>query len=134
MTRSSPRRLTKAVFEAADKVFMSSRQVNVAAVAAVAAVSGASASPNPLDETLPAFSAQNQPQVAAVSKNQNSGSGGGGKKKNKKNKNRDKPRPPRHASNPPEACCDRHYAHGDQAWYCLAPTTCPWVNKCVARP
>ena len=65
----------KAVFEAADKVFMSARQVNVAA-AAVAAVAAA---PPGLDETQSAFEAQNQPQVAAVGKPP---------KKNKKNKNK----------------------------------------------
>ena len=111
----------KSVFEAADRVFNSARQVNVA-VAAVTSLH---------DETLPAFSAQNQPtaEVAAIA----------GKKKNKKNKKNKKdkeerPRGPRHASLPPESCCDRHYVHGADAWYCLAPTTCPWKDRCTARP
>ena len=54
----------KAVFEAADQVFLSSKQVSVAAVAA-------------LDETLPAFTNQNQPQVAAINRGGRGGRGGG---------------------------------------------------------
>ena len=117
------------VFEAADQVFLSSKQVTVAAVAR----------PVSMDETLPAFSEHNQPQVAAVKSqnNKNQGQGKGQKKnKNKKGQNgqgQSKPRGPRHASMPPESCCDRHYVHGDQAWYCLAPTTCPWVSRITPR-
>ena len=123
----------RSVFEAADRVFLSSKQISVAAIAGAKAAN--------LDETQSAFSPQNQPQVAAVS------SGGGGKK-NKKNKNKNRNqngqaqgqggqgggRGPRHSSNPPDSCCDRHFRHGDLAWYCLAPTTCPWANKVTARP
>ena len=48
----------KDVFDAADQVFLASKQVEVAAVSA-----------GGLDETLPAFSTQNQPsEVAAVGK------------------------------------------------------------------
>ena len=120
----------KSVFEAADRVFNSAKQVNVA----VTAVTTSSH-----DETLPAFSQQNQPsaEVAAmaVKNKQNKGGSGTGKKnKNNKNKKDKKPRGPRHASLPPEACCDRHYVHGDQAWYCLAPLTCPWKDRCASRP
>ena len=85
----------KGVFEAADQVYLSSQQVQVAAVA----------TPRPLDETLPAFASQNQPQVAAVST-----------KKPKKNKNKnnkpDKPRK-KHASVPDslaDKLCGRHYS------------------------
>ena len=46
----------KDVFEAADQCYLSAKQVAVAAVA------------TPLDETLPAFDSQNQPQVAAVNR------------------------------------------------------------------
>ena len=101
----------KDVFEAADQVFMASRQVEVAA----------------LDETLPAFSAQNQPsEVAAVGKPPKKN-----KKNNKGNKN-NKPRGPKHSSIPDsiaDKMCDRHYRHGADSWFCLAPLTCPWVNK-----
>ena len=122
----------RSVFEAADRVFLSSKQISVAAIAQARNPARAD-----LDETLPAFSTQNQPQVAAV------GSAAGGKKNNKNNKNKNqnkgqgqgqgKGRGPRHSSNPPDSCCDRHYRHGDLAWYCLAPTTCPWVNKVTPK-
>ena len=123
----------KQVFESADQVYLSSKQVSVAALQ-VAAVTAKAAS---LDETQSAFLDHNQPQVAAFGKNQN---GQGKNKKNKKNKNQNgsqetKPtRGPRHSSNPPDSCCDRHYRHGAGAWYCLAPSTCPWKDKTAARP
>ena len=121
----------KEVFEAADQVFNSSKQVSVAAMA--------------LDETLPAFTAQNQPsQVAAVGRGNRGGQSGTARGANQRGRGRGgrasrgggrgKPRGPRHSSMPPEACCDRHYVHGDQAWYCLAPLTCPWVSKVTAAP
>ena len=122
----------KEVFEAADKVYLSSKQaVSIAAIN--------------LDETQPAFSSQKQPvqEVAAATtqksggSNKGSGTGQGGGK-NKKNRNqRGGARVTlrvRHASSPPEECCDRHYNHGPDAWYCLAPLTCPWVKKCKPRP
>ena len=142
----------KEVFEAADKVFLSSKQVTVAAM--VAGDSSGSA----LNETLPAFTTQNQPQVAAIrgqrggrgrGRGQRGGGGRGGqsgqnqnqggqnqsqRSSNNSNNSSGKPRGPRHASNPPESCCDRHYRHGDQAFFCLAPLTCPWVSKIAARP
>ena len=114
----------KQVFEAADQVYLSSKQVSVAAVAVAAVTAN-------LDETQPAFTPQNQPQeVAAVQAKP---------KKNKKNKNKNQnqggssSRGPRHSSNPPDSCCNRHYRHGPDAWFCLAPLTCPWVNKVSAR-
>ena len=127
----------KAVFEAADKVFMSAKQVSVAAMHQVAAAS--------LDETQPGFFEQNLPQVAAFNKQQRGGSGsaaggGGGKppKKNKNNKNKGQGqgRGQKHSSVPDAQAskmCDRHYRHGEAAWYCLAPDTCPWVNKVTPK-
>ena len=123
----------KQVFESADQVYLSARQVSVAALQ-VAAVN--------LDETQPAFLDQNQPQVAAFNKKPQNQSGGqgknkGGKKNNKGQKGQGqgeaKPRGPRHSSNPPDACCDRHYRHGAGAWYCLAPSTCPWKDKTTSK-
>ena len=132
----------KAVFEAADQVYQSSKQVTVATLMTEG---GAAA----LDETLPAFSQQNQPQVAAVTSNRGNrgggqrgsgrggrGSGRGGQRQSGKNKNQgsgNNDRGPRHASNPPSECCDRHYRHGGDAWYCLAPTTCPWVSRITPK-
>ena len=126
----------KDVFEAADKVYLASKQVS-----SVAAI-------QELDETQAAFEEHNQPQVAAIKagnkgggNNSSGGSGtnkggGQGQGKNKKNKNNknNKPRGPRHASQPPEQCCDRHYVHGADAWYCLAPSTCPWVSRVSPKP
>ena len=121
----------KTVFEAADKVHLASRQVQVSAVST-------------MDETLPAFTPENQPgQVAAVTRGGGgrgrSGTRGGGRGRGRGG-NRgargggqgNKPRGPKHSSNPPDSCCNRHYVHGDQAWYCVAPLTCPWVGKVTA--
>ena len=135
----------KKIFESADQVFLSSKQVSVAAMSAT--------STSELDETLPAFHQQNQPvQTAAIQRgggrgNRGGGRGGrgsaaGGQKPPKgqgsttaESNGASKPsRGPRHASNPPEGCCSRHYRHGADAWYCLAPLTCPWVKKCSPRP
>ena len=111
----------KSVFEAADKVFLSAKQVTVASMSTNPPKSNSNQ-----DETLPAFSAQNQPQVATISRGQGTnkgnregqrGSRGGNRGGNRggQSSNSSKPRAPRHASLPPESCCDRHYAHGDQA-------------------
>ena len=136
----------KQVFDAADKVYLSSKQLSVAAVAA-----------GSLDETLPAFSPQNQPQVAAFNRgggrggrgnrggnrggrgggaSASSGSGGGangaGGGDKPKNNNRGK----KHSSVPEsqaDKMCDRHYRHGADAWFCLKPLTCPWVSKVSER-
>ena len=115
----------KQVFEAADQVFLSSKQVNVAALA-VARVD--------LNETQPAFSAQNQPsEVAAVAQKP--------PKKNKKNKNQNassaSSRGQKHSSVPDnlaEKMCDRHHRHGASAWYCLKPSSCPWKDKVAPKP
>ena len=138
----------KSVFEAADQCFLSAKQVSVAALTAQPSGGGAS-----LDETLPAFSNQNQPQVAAVrgrgrgggrgwrgnrgNRGGNRGGGassgtggGGGNSGNGGNQNQTRKRS---AQMPPEECCDRHYAHGDQAWYCQKPLTCPWKDKVVSK-
>ena len=138
----------KKVFESADRVFLSSRQVSVAAVAAA---------PD-LDETLPAFHQQNQPvQTAAIKQKKNNrnnrgggGGGGGGNNQNgsaaggqKPNKGQDAATDSSNSSNnsrgtrypgAPSGCCSRHARHGPDAWYCLAPLTCPWVKKCSPRP
>ena len=112
----------KQVFEAADKVFLSSRQIQVSAVS--------------LDETVSAFTQQNQPlgEVAAItSKNRNNR----GQKKNKKNQNQgqeNKNQGQKHDSVPDslaDKMCNRHY--GDSAWYCLKPSSCPWKDKVKPR-
>ena len=133
----------KEVFEAADKCFMSSKQVNVAAIA-VAKVD--------LDETQAAFLPQNQPtaEVAAFRGGARGGrgSGRGGSGRGGRGNGRGGGRGgqsgqggqggapktrKRHESMPPEECCDRHYTHGASAWFCLKPLTCPWVSKVIPR-
>ena len=127
----------KTVFEAADQVFLSAKQVTVAAISTRTRDARGS-----LDETLPAFTEQNQPQVAAIGRGQGRGQnrgqrGGNMGGRGQRGGNRGgqsssgKPRGPRHASMPPESCCDRHYVHGDQAFYCLKPLSCPWVSKVI---
>ena len=141
----------KEVFEAADKVYLSSKNVQVAAMSAKA----------DLDETLPAFSQQNQPgaEVAALSRRggrgngsnngggsgnrgggSSGGSGGGQQRGGRNNRGNNRGgsrgggnRGARHSSNPPDGVCNRHYVHGDQSYFCTAPLTCPWVNKCIPR-
>ena len=119
------------VFEAADKVYMSAKQVSVAAMAS----SVAAVSVSELDETQAAFSPHNQPsvEVAAYTKGQN---GGKNKKNNKGQGNKNKPRGTKHSSVPENLAnkmCDRHFRHGAGAWYCLSPETCPWKNKTTER-
>ena len=128
----------KQVFEEADQVFQASKQVTVAAVGVA------------LDETLPAFSEQNQPQVAAVAGPGRGGRGGGNNRgnrggrggKNKGNRGggqsqgQNQSRGPKHSSVPDsqaDKMCDRHYRHADAAWYCLAPSTCPWANRVTPK-
>ena len=139
----------KQVFDAADRVFMSSKSVtSVAAITKAAAQPGFSITEGENSPLNTAF--HSATEVAAVSK----------PKKNKKNKNKNnnaqetKPqggqqnsqnsqsqgqgqrgrRGPRHSSNPPHTCCDVHFTHGDGAWFCGAPLRCPWKDRVVERP
>ena len=123
----------KSVFEAADRVFNSARQSNVAVAAITAKPS--------LDETQSAFSPQNQPsgEVAAYTKSQNGQNGGKNKKNKNKNQNQNKnqSRGKKHSSVPEaqaDKMCDRHYRHGASAWYCLNPSSCPWADKVTPKP
>ena len=116
----------KEVFEAADKCFNSAKQVSVATVA-VARVD--------LDETQAAFESQNQPQVAAFAGGKTQKPPKKKNNKNGQNKNQNS-RGKKHSSVPDsqaDKMCDRHYRHGGEAWYCLAPSSCPWKDKCKPR-
>ena len=142
----------KNVFEAADQVYLSSKQVTVAAMAVRKVAQSSSA-----DETLPAFDPQNQPvQVAAFGKGQNNKNNSGGGGRNNKNKNnkgqgqsgqsqsgqggqssQGKSQSKKHSSIPDnlaDQMCSRHLKHGASAWFCVAPLTCPWASKVSASP
>ena len=124
----------KQVFEAADQVYLSSKQISVAAMSMTPEGNPA------LDETVAAFKPHNQPQVAAVARGRGNrgGRGGrgnrGGRGQGGQSGQSRPARGPRHSSNPPDSCCDRHYSHGAGAWFCLKPLTCPWVSKITPRP
>ena len=118
------------VFQAADKFFLSTKTTEMSAGVAAVVVSEKSDKPE---------------QVAAVFKPQKGNGGGGrnGPPKNKFNKNGSSgggastgsgSQRIRHKSKPPSSCCDNHYRWADSAWFCLEPLTCPFVNKCKARP
>ena len=124
----------KQVFEDADKVYLSAKQVSIAALTAPS---------SSMDETLPAFDPQNQPAQVAAFKNSSGTNKGGKNNKNKNNKGQGqkgqpsgdtKSRGKKHSSNPPDSVCSRHYRHGPESWYCVAPTTCPWKDKVASRP
>ena len=128
----------KEVFQAADEVYLSSKQVTVAALMTEKRSTN-------LNETQPAFSQQNQPVVAAVAANRGGGarsgtnrggnSGRGGRNRGRgRGGSGNQSRGPRHSSNPPDSCCDRHFRHGADAWYCLLPLSCPWASKVTAKP
>ena len=126
----------QAVFDAADKVYLSSKpSVSMAALSA--------RNPTPpgnsiaADESHPLNTGFHQ--VAAVAPKKNK------KPKNNKNKNQDQadqgqvqqqtPRKgPRHSSNPPHTCCDNHFRFGAGAWFCQAPQRCPWKDKVTNKP
>ena len=131
----------KAVFQSADKVFLSTKDTQMApSVAAIISTD------------------QKSGEVAAVSSRGgnrggnrgyrggrgNRGGGGSGRGGNNSNStsstatssstsSRGQGRGPRHASNPPNQCCDNHYRFGDQSWNCQSPYTCPWKDKIAKR-
>ena len=114
-----------AVFQAADKVFLSTKATELSAgVAAIAVTPGQTSTPE-----VAAVRPRNR-NNGQRNQNQNNGtrrsgnSGGGNKPQNSKPD----------ATNAPSSCCSNHKKWADQAWYCLAPLTCPWKNKCSARP
>ena len=117
----------QAVFQTADKIFLSTKtsEVNagIAAINTGTKVSGE-------ESQVSAFNR------GGGNRNRNRG-GGGGNKPNKPqsgNSQSGKPERIRHKSNPPSSCCDNHYRYSDKAWFCMEPLSCPYVNKCVARP
>ena len=124
----------KQVFEAADKVYLSGKQVSIAALAA-AHQPQVVPQVAKLDETVSAFDPHNQPQVAAVASSgarrgkPSRGRGRGrGQGQTSGNNSGNASRGPK-----PEGLCDRHAKHGSDAWYCVAPHSCPWKDRTKPR-
>ena len=131
------------VFEAADKVFLSSKTVT-----SVAALSTATAAPHPgfsiaADENSPLNTAiaavsQKKPKKPKKPKNKDqttsSNSSSQTSQQSGQNQGQKGRKGPRHSSNPPHTCCDVHFVHGDQSWFCGKPLTCPWKDRVVERP
>ena len=134
------------VFDAADKVYLSSKTIT--SVAAIVAgrhpgLSIAEGEDSPLNTAMT--------EVAALTKKKNKNNKNQNQNQNGQNKNDQKSKPqkgqqseqgqsqkghkgPRHSSNPPHTCCDVHFVHGDGAWFCGNPTKCPWKDRVVERP
>ena len=129
------------VFDAADKVFLSSR--TLPAVAAVAAphpgYSIAADEQSPLNTAFQAAAISAPPKKnnrpwKNKNKNQQNSQDSAQNEGQGQNKNQKPRKGPRHSSNPPHSCCDNHFVHGDQAYFCQAPFKCPWKNKLIERP
>ena len=117
----------KQVFESADKVFLSTKSTevsaNVAAISKPAAAAAASEEVAQVAAFKPAKPKKNQ---RSNPKNDKSGSGSGGGGNNGGASNNKK--------NVPSNCCRNHKKWAGEAWYCLEPLSCPWVNKIGKKP
>ena len=131
------------VFEAADKVFLSTKHTDVSA--GVAAVKlAANTNTDSSTEVSASQVAALKPTKRKNKKNKNknqSGTNGGGGTSNSNNSSASSNsgasssgRGPRHHSSPPSSCCDNHYKWGPDSWFCLEPLSCPWKNKVTAKP
>ena len=117
------------VFQAADKIFLSTKQTELSAGVAAVTVK-----PSEGSTTAGATAA---PQVAAAKPRRVRRNGGGGSNNATTSTQGGGTRPSRgtrHKSNPPSSCCDNHFRWGASAWFCLSPLTCPWKDKNSARP
>ena len=118
------------VFEAADKIYLSTKSTDLSAP--VAAVVNTD-----MEATGEVAALRPKPRNNRNNRGSRNGSGtarGGGNNKPGSQSNEAKPRGPRHSSNPPSSCCDNHFRWGASSWFCLAPLSCPWKDKCVTRP
>ena len=114
------------VFESADKVFLSTKSTEVSAnVAAISKPAGAAAAAEEVGQVAafkpgkPGKNQRSKPKNNDKSDKSGSNGGGGGNKQNK---------------NVPSNCCRNHKKWAGEAWYCLEPLSCPWVNKIVKKP
>ena len=100
------------VFQAADKIYLSTKITDVSAgVAAINDLSGSAAG------ATAEVSAVKKPSRGGKPFRGGRGGGRGGKK-------------PQSPSN----LCDNHKKWQSDAWFCLEPLTCPMVSKVSAKP
>ena len=111
----------QAVFQAADKVFISTKTTELSA--GVAAI----ATPSTSDTQVAAVRSTNQRQNRGGGRNRGNGRGGSGSGRGGAQNRQPKP-------SVPEGCCDNHKKWAGDAWFCLEPLTCPLVSKCSAKP
>ena len=125
-----------AVFQSADKVYLSTKDTQVNP--AVAAISGQDKSGE--DTQVAALRPQNRNRGG---RGGGRNRGGGGRQSGQQRQQQSSSsssagqgqgRGQRHSSNPPSSCCDSHYRYGDKSWNCLSPFTCPWKDKVTPRP
>ena len=142
------------VFDAADKVFLSSKTVTSVAALQSQPPSGfslAASATSPLNTAMYEKDSASG-QIAALQtrppkKNKNQKNNQNGQNKNNKNENQSQDKGqnkdqsqgqqrkgPRHSSLPPHQCCDNHFVHGAGAWFCQKPQTCPWKDRVTPKP
>ena len=128
------------VFEAADRVFMSSKTVTSVAALQTAApshpgLSLAADENSPLNQNIQVAAVSKPKKPKKPKKNKNpSESGQQDGNQGQQNQNQKGRKGPRHSSNPPQSCCDVHYVHGAGAWFCGKPQSCPWKDRITERP
>ena len=129
------------VFEAADKAYLSTKTTDVSAgVAAVKLASNSESDSAQAGQVAALKPARGQNRNRRGNgrgggRNRGSGSGrGGASAAGNSGGQSGSNRGPRHHSSPPSSCCDNHYRWGADSWFCLEPTSCPWKDKCTARP
>ena len=110
----------KDVFQAADKVYLSTKATEVSA--GVAAIS---AKPDESGEVA----ALRGGGRGKPPKRGQGGQNGRGSQTSNSGQGRI-----RHKSKPSPDCCDNHYRWAQKSWFCLSPHTCPMADKCAPRP
>ena len=110
------------VFQAADKIYLSTKTTDLSA--GVAAIAVSPSTPKAAGQSL---------EVAAVrpGKPQRSGGNRGGRNANSNSNNNrnNQPRP-----SVPAGCCANHKKWAANAWFCLDPHKCPMATKTAPRP
>ena len=109
------------VFKSADKIFLSTKATEVSAGIAAVGLVTKSEDNNP-------------PQVAATSTRGSNRGRGRGRGGNRSGRGGGQTKPNNSNKTVPAACCSNHKKWAAEAWYCLEPLSCPWVNKVQAKP